>query len=782
MSRSRSYGGDDLEKEAFRISRSSDDNDYDEDTPSTISSRVTSSTYQHTQSRAYSSPSRYSFLLHRPNSIIRWICWGVAASLLIFMFWLVKLSWNSDKQVKIAIEMKEDSPKPSTWESFPFLERYYGGIRSLVPYASNQPEYPGDADGGTVEFVNKTIEKRAAMESVKFDPYPDYRSESYIGKYGRKVDCFLDKEGQVDISRVRVYEGVPNGLPDQVMGSSAMLGIRHDICYERFGRLGPYGLGYGLARGGTGAQQAGEREGADTVWQEVPEVDFRTVKWGDTQERCVAANKHRFADLPTPRIDRFRAMQVGKIDRPPTASAAPATSQSKRDLGHTEKLPRTAVVIRTWREYRYTPEDLMYLRSIISELSLLSGGEYIVHFLIQVKDDNAPIWSDDSTYDEYLQTSLPSEFEGMGTLWSEKQMGLMYGGLAESWMRDLPVHGVYRSTFMPMQYFAYQHPEYDFFWNWEMDIRNTGHWYNLFDAVSKWTKAQPRKFLWERNARFFIPSEHGTWEEFSQMIRFQTEKGTNSANNIWSGLGAGKPKGEAPGTHIGGDPPIWGPERPLDDNVEMENDVNPPTTFEKDKYTWGVGEDADLITFNPTFDPDGTEWLLAEDTTGYNVDQGLPPRRTAIITASRLSKRLLLTMHKETALKHHTMFSEMWPASCALHHGFKVVYAPHSEYIDRRWPTNYLESVFNAGRNGATGGARTSVWGESRLHNFRGTSWYYNAGFPEVIWNRWLGYKFNGEGGEAFEVNGEGRMCLPPMLLHPIKRVEMVIEGLRDGR
>jgi len=31
---------------------------------------------------------------------------------------------------------------------------------------------------------------------------------------------------------------------------------------------------------------------------------------------------------------------------------------------------------------------------------------------------------------------------------------------------------------MPMQYFAYQHPEYDFFWNWEMDIRNTGHWYD----------------------------------------------------------------------------------------------------------------------------------------------------------------------------------------------------------------------------------------------------------------------------------------------------------------
>ncbi|KAF7513318.1 hypothetical protein GJ744_009739 [Endocarpon pusillum] len=132
------------------------------------------------------------------------------------------------------------------------------------------------------------------------------------------------------------------------------------------------------------------------------------------------------------------------------------------------------------------------------------------------------------------------------------------------------------------------------------------------------------------------------------------------------------------------------------------------------------------------------------------------------------------------------MFSEMWPASCALHHGLKAVYAPHAEYIDRRWPTKYLEATFNAGRNGASGGARTAVFGDPE-HNFRGTTWYYNAGFPEVLWHRWLGYRFHNAGGEEYEVSGvgergggEGRMCLPAMLLHPVKRVELVVEGLRD--
>ena len=475
-------------------------------------------------------------------------------------------------------------------------------------------------------------------------------------------------------------------------------------------------------------------------------------------------------------------MQLGAISEREAQSAdsEPPADSAASQLSTSTKLPRTAVIIRTWRDYHYTPEDLIYLRSLISELSLLSGGEYTLHFLIQIKDDSAPIWSDDETYDNYLRDSLPEEFRGMGTLWTERQMLLMYGGLEETWARDLPVHGVYRSTFMPMQYFAFQHPEFDYFWNWEMDIRYTGQWYHLFDSIRQWAKRQPRKFLWERNSRFYVPAEHGTWEHFSELVRFQTEKGTNSANNVWSGLHAAGVKVPGVDKPRAGDRPIWGPERPLDDDVAMKTDPQPPTSFEKDKFEWGVGEEADLITFNPLFDPDGTTWLLAEDTTGYNKSRGQPPRRTAIITASRLSRRLLLTMHKETALNQHTMFSEMWPATCALHHGLKAVYVPHSEYIDRKWPVNYLESVFNGGRNGATGGARTSVFGD-REHNFRGTTWYYNAGFPEVLWHRWLGMRFNNVGGEAEEVNGEGRMCLPAMLLHPVKKVELPQEGMRGG-
>lgn len=778
------YGqrGSDPEKEAFRTVHSYDDDDDEgdeDDSPSSFSSRTTSSSYSPILKKAFSRRPKAQYLQKLSNSLMRWLCFALLSALIIFILTLVRLSRESDKQIEIEIEKQEKAPPPPPpWESFPFLERYYGGVRALVSRATNVPEHPRDTDESSADnpALNVTALKRSLSSSKEFHPYPSYASEDYITKHGQKVDCFLDLEGKVSIPPTRGYVGVPNGFPDPVMGSNSLLGIQDDVCFDRFGRLGPYGLGYSLKRGGSGAQLEGDREGADDVWLHSPEVDYRGIKWCEAQERCVAANRHRFAELPPPRIDRFRAMQVGSLPKAEAPLKELPTIERAANLASTSatKLPRTAVVIRTWWDYQYTAEDLIYLRSIISELSLASGGEYVVHFLVQVKDDNAAIWSDDETYDRILRDSLPEEFRGMGILWSERQMGLVYGGLEETFMRDLPVHGVYRSTFMPTQYFAYQHPEYDYVWNWEMDIRYTGHWYHLFDSVTKWAKQQPRKGLWERNGRFYIPSEHGSWEDFRQMVRVNTEQGTNSPNNIWSGLKAGGSK--APGETRLGDKPVWGPERPQDDDVAFNTDPSPPTAYDKDRHSWGVGEEADLIVFNPLFDPDGTTWLLAEDVTGYNKTRGLPPRRTAIITASRLSRRLLLTMHRETALKRHTMFSEMWPASCALHHGLKAVYAPHSEYIDRRWPTDYLNSVFNAGRNGATGGARTSVFGD-REHNFRGTTWYYNAGFPEVLWNRWLGYKFNNDGGEQFELANEGRMCLPPMLLHPIKRVEMVVEG-----
>ncbi|KAL2847985.1 hypothetical protein BJX68DRAFT_239208 [Aspergillus pseudodeflectus] len=777
----------DIEKQYSRrdyhyrsMSHSSLDSDSGDD--SIASSSSAASYYPMINTAATTRRTRATIGFYRiPHRIMRWLCFALFSALLLFILTLFRFTLTS--QVSPApLEVPKAPSRPPQWESFPFLKRYHGGIRTLVSRADNVPEYPNDDPEGMIsdkDVSSNTTSLEARDEALPFtsstfNPYPDYTSPEYIEKYGMKRECFLDEDETLRIPMVHSYPGVPRGFPDAVMGSNEMLGIQDDICFDRFGRLGPYGLGYSVRKGGIGAGLEGHREGSERIWDEFPPVDFGRVSWAAAQNRCMTINSHRFQDIPQQQPDRFETLMARATESDESAETSKERAAFVED--NQKRLPRTAMVIRTWHDFQYTSEDVLYLRALISELSLLSGGEYTVHFLVHVRDTNLQIWADDETYDRVLRDALPEEFQGMGTLWSEQQMSLVYSGLEETWARGLSVHGVYRSTFMPMQYFAYRHPEYDYYWNWEMDARYTGHWYHLFDKVVTWARQQPRRGLWERNSRFYVPSIHGSWEDFRQMVRVQTEIGTNSPNNMWSaGSNHDFAHGEKPAQRQG-DKFVWGPVRPDEQDVlEVEGEGIPQTTMEKDRYEWGVDEEADLIVFNPLYDPDGTTWHLKEDVTGYSHEKGLPPRRAAIITASRLSRKLLHTMHKETTFKRHTMFSEMWPATTALHHGFKAVYVPHSVYIDRQWPTEYLESVFNAGRNGASGGARTSIFGD-REHNFRGTTWFYSAGFSPNLWRRWLGYKVDNDGGEQEELAGEGRMCLPPMLLHPVKEVEMIID------
>ena len=196
--------------------------------------------------------------------------------------------------------------------------------------------------------------------------------------------------------------------------------------------------------------------------------------------------------------------------------------------------------------------------------------------------------------------------------------------------------------------------------------------------------------------------------------------------------------------------------------------------------TWGLGEEADLITLGPIFDPKHTTWGLRDDFTGYgqerpeeldmNPSWDGPPRRAVIVTPSRLSRKLVMTMHAENAVHNRHMSTELWPSTVALHYGMKAVYAPHPVYMDRKWPARYLESMLNNGLHGASGGGPKSIFG-TKEHNFLGASWYYNAGWPGVLWRRWLGWAWDGNGGQEWEEE-HGRMCLPAFLLHPIKDLE----------
>lgn len=713
-----------------------------------------------------------------PQRIVRYLCWLLLAATLCFIFALIRMSQLETERLRGMGDQRGREAKQ--WEKFGFLERYYGGVRSITAKEGRVAEYPSKlVNGKFEEGRNKSEVVVGEVPGMKvWDPYPDYTSETYLAEYAPVMECFLDAKRKVKIPGLHYFEGRPQGFPDNVMGSYEVLGLESDICLDRYGRLGPYGHGYSLRKGGLASGRHGDMSEYERVWNEVPQYDYRNVDWAAAQERCYAQNALRFR---SGREEKAQALGT-------SGKKGKRMPWGEKEREEKKTVPRTAVVIRTWDSFLYKEEDILYLRSLINELALGSGGEYDVHLLVQLKDESIPVFSDEATYKAHLERSVPAEFRGMASFWSETQMELLYPGLDETWARGpgLKVTGVYRGLVLALQWWAHKNPQYDFIWQWEMDIRYTGHWYDLFHNLDTWTTSQPRKYLWERNARFYIPSLHGSWEDFSHMVRIQTEQGVQSASDVWKGIsspatGMSGPRGETP---------VWGPQRPVaeSDHFETFNDPVPPTSFQDDQYKWGVDEPADLITLNPLFDPEGTTWGLSHDATGYNTshNQGFPPRRASMVTASRLSRRLVETMHRETAIAKHHAFPEMWAGLVSLSHGFKAVFAPIPLFVDREWPLPYLGSVVNGGKNGASGGSRNSVFGDGE-HNLQGMSWFYNGGFAGNLWRRWLGLKVDGQG-ESLDVvegrseksgvlgNGEGRMCLPPMLLHPVKGVELPVE------
>ncbi|POR39532.1 Uncharacterized protein TPAR_00278 [Tolypocladium paradoxum] len=763
-----------------------------------------------------------------PTKVTRYVVIGVVGTIVLMILSLVRASQVENWRVANG-KVNTPAPPPPTWEKFPFLERYYGGVRTLKPMREAKPEYPRPNAPVALAPLGGQPSKRQSEGDAEQRDIPASKSwEDYPSgnKEPSMQECFLDNAGKIRPPPLRYYEGRPTGFPENVAGSYEVLKLPEDICFERYGRYGPYGFGYSARTGGLGAGEHGEREGSEAVWDKTPRVDFRDVDWADVQRRCFKTNADRFKELPkttaTPHgfyigdVDSTSiatrdvaanttdetATRAGRVGSDSQAekdtSKAQFSKSGKADNSKAEKKARTAVVVRCWDEYLFREDDIANIRSMISELALASGGRYDVHLLVQVRNDaHHPIFADHEAYEKRIRDTIPKEFRGLVTLWTETQMLSLYQGIYDLWSRgpELPVHGVYRGLSMAMQYFAYMHPEYDFFWQWEMDIRYTGHYYDFVTKLEEWAKAQPRKGLWERSSRFYFPTVHGSWDDFSQMSRVQSEMGVVGSDNIWKNMPGAHEK--APEAVSKNDKTVWGPRRPSDPNdwFGIENDPVPTSPYDGDGYQWGVGEEADYISLNPIFNPDGTTWMLKDDITGFNRSHAMPPRRAAIITTSRMSRRLLMTMHKMTAYKKQFAFPEMWPATVALQHGYKAVFAPHPVYVDRCWPVDYMAQTFNGGHDGSSGGSRTSIFGD-REHNMHGLSWFYKSGFAPNLYRRWLGLRVNNDGGEEFETTedrskhgggvgnmagGEGRMCLPPMLLHPIKDVELPIEAPPEG-
>ena len=90
----------------------------------------------------------------------------------------------------------------------------------------------------------------------------------------------------------------------------------------------------------------------------------------------------------------------------------------------------------------------------------------------------------------------------------------------------------------------------------------------------------------------------------------------------------------------------------------------------------------------------------------------------------------------------------------------------------------------------------TGTYSRRTSNDVSNLTWFYDAKFAPNLYRRWLGLRVDNQGGEEFEMTedktkddetvasmrgGEGRMCLPPMLIHPVKDVELPVEVIPEG-
>lgn len=261
----------------------------------------------------------------------------------------------------------------------------------------------------------------------------------------------------------------------------------------------------------------------------------------------------------------------------------------------------------------------------------------------------------------------------------------------------------YRSCLMALQKFYLDHTEYDFVWNWEMDVRYIGNYLDFFEGIEEWSRKEPLNVGMDK---------YDTW-----YVRNVTASEENWADDA--------------------------------------------------KLTKGRGEEADLITLGPIFDPRGSGWYWEYDVQNYPKGQNTH-RRASIGTNMRMSRSLLDAMNVVNAEAKKSLHCEAWPTTLVLHsqlptghdHSFypeagfthnlplpfKGVYAPHPIYFRHHWDSEVLHARIN----------RPDFYKKINEKVMRDSTFYYDGKHSKEIYMGWK---------ERDDV------CRSPLLLHPIKKV-----------
>ncbi|KAL6245796.1 hypothetical protein RBB50_006949 [Rhinocladiella similis] len=551
--------------------------------------------------------------------------------------------------------------------------------------------------------------KSKAPHMLRYDGY-----KNLLEPVSHLVSCVGPRGVPINESHedaIWAYPGKANGAVEPTLGSYEASGLDGSISFDRVGRFQAYGL-----------DQFEAMDFDDMT--KTSDVDWDKVDWGELQETCAISNKQRFRPVKE-RVQN--SIQYSNI-RHKHDQAAAKTLSSTLEPGMVNKVKRTAILIRVWTGAKWTADAVLNIRAMIAEASLASGGKYQVFLLLHVKDENIPLFVGEDEPQATINKHIPPEFRSITEVWNHAQIRSLYSNLAEHAF-------VGRSPWMIIQWFARNHPEFDFFYQWEFDVRFTGHYLDFFESVEKFGRDQPRKGIWERAGRVYIPAIHGG---FDTTFRESTRR--EDPHHVWGPVSVEGVRPRGP---------------------------KPPSKETEDNYEWGVGEDADWVGFLPSFNVTGTNWWFRNYLWGYAQGRSTP-RRATLIAQGRVSRRVLEVMNYENAENGHHIDAEMFPQTMCLHHGLKSTTFPHPIFADRHWPADTLQSTFNGGPFGQAGGYWNSTFSKWNEYAWTNMTWYYSSAQAMPVFQRLLGITAMESGGQEWE-EVYGRTVVRPMLLHPVK-------------
>lgn len=168
---------------------------------------------------------------------------------------------------------------------------------------------------------------------------------------------------------------------------------------------------------------------------------------------------------------------------------------------------RTAMILRTFHAAVWTEDDVLSTRAFIVEM-LASRPEagWGLHILVQVPDDSGVFTSYEDQI-EVLTELMPKEFWPFVHFWSSSSARLLFPGLSGTGDLGGP-YTFQRDCLMADQIFVNllgDSDRYDYIQNWEGDIKFTGDFRILFDALDNFSSREPFDGSLERYSEHYIP-------------------------------------------------------------------------------------------------------------------------------------------------------------------------------------------------------------------------------------------------------------------------------------